>query len=248
MLDNSYSRIQINAELPLSDVTLPVEEGMALQYVVENGVNKVTRATGAATSNLFAGVAMSYFRSPTQAPAVDVLTVDPTTYTVTLSQTPTAAAAILVKNVFIPTSGNTSPIGGSTVYTYDTGAVAPASGHYIVSAGLTTLTFNANSAGQQVYVVYLYALTAQQAAALVGDGILATQASDVTGTIGVIQRGIVYTSNYDPVQDWGATDINNITIAAGGIFTRGGTGAPCPRVLVHTVPTGDQPFLGLMLS
>lgn len=245
-LDLSQTRPQLTAEWPLSLLAGSVEEGQGLQFLIENGTNVVTPGTGAANTNIFAGVALSYFTSPTTGVAVDVVTLDSSGNGV-LSNTPVSSSVI---SAFLSPTLDTGTgdlqdgqyVGG-TALSWVTSA--PDATHFTFTG--TAFSSNASNTGLVVKVIYRYTLTAQQAAALVGDGIAGhTVPSDVTGTIGVIQRGIVFTSNFDVSANWGAADISTIKLATNGLFQVGGTGASV-NADVYSVPSASSPYLGLYL-
>lgn len=258
MLDLSRCKPELTIEMPISTFAQPLKRAWACSLSWKTVRTRLPLAPAQPILNLFCGVALSYFANTTQAPFVDILTVDPNAYTVTLSQIPTAATSILVKNVIANPDGYPPQIGGATVFQYDTGTTAPASGHFIVASNV--LTFNANMAGQQVIVTYRYNLSAAQAQFLIGTGVVGnTMASDVTGTIGIIQKGIVYTTDFNTANDWGAADLGTapggtnsyISLGANGLFQVSisdgtPTGAPV-NATVYEVPSADQPFLGLYL-
>ncbi len=228
-LQLSATRIQLSMEVPLSPNAAQIEEGQALQWTSMNGQNYVTQGTG--TAGQFAGVAFGYFMRPNTGVVVDTLTVPATApYTVTLSQSPNNVAAVSV-------------VSGSTQFTQVTSLTA-ASQYTIGGSNNQTLTFDSANAGATVTVTYRMNLTVFQAEMYTGDGYIVNAPSNVTGTIGVIQKGVVMTSNFDTSVYWGAGNINNITCAAGGYFTTGGSGAAV-NATVYSVPTQDMPYLGL---
>lgn len=241
MLDLTLSKFQIDAEYPVSDTASTIEEGAFLTGVMEDGKFKVAPCAGAA-GEVFAGIAWGYFTSPTTAPMTETGKVDSSAYTFVMSQLPTAATAVRVyKGVVDPITGTVTA--GSPI-TVSAATTAPASG--TVNIAGNTLTFNADMAGQPVLITYRYALTAQQAASYVGDGITQTLGADVSGTIGVIERGRIFTSNFDTSVDWTAAS-PKITLAAGGFITIGGTGTAI-NGRIYALPTAESPFLGIQFD
>jgi hypothetical protein len=263
MLDLSQTRPQLTFEWPLSLYAGLVEEGMGMQFLMENGVNKVTPGTGGASTNLFAGVAMSYFTMPATAVAVDYVTLDSGTLvsgyaSALLSNNPISSSYItaylsptLVNNALSMVDGNYE---GGTQLTY--ASATPDASHFTyTSSSPTVFTTASGSAGKVASVVYRYNLTVTQAMALTGTGVAGgvggpsgagNTAAAVTGTIGIIQKGIVFTNMFDVTANWGATDVANITLATGGNFQIGGTGAAV-NANVFQLPSASSPFLGLYL-
>jgi hypothetical protein len=232
MLELSFSRIQLSMEIPLSANSAALDEGTALEYVMNpngNGQNVVQAGTGTANA-VHAGAALSVFTRPSTMVYVDVLPVGTNPYTVVLSQTPTAATVVTVT------------IGG-VAYTY--GAGTPGATGFQVNGNV--LTFNSAASGLTATVTYRYNITVAQAEMFVGDGVAGGYSpSAVTGTIGVIQRGVIFTSDFDTSKYCGAGNVSNITVGAGGLYTVGGAGAPVVGTVIQ-IPTGDIPFLGLFI-
>lgn len=230
MIQLSQSRIQLSMEQPLYINSTQVEEGQALQWINENGQAMVTPGTG--TAGTFAGIAFGYFMRPSTSAQVDVLTV-PTTapYTITLSQAPNNTAAMTV-------------VYGSTVYAQTVGTLT-GNEYSIGGTNNQTLTFPSTAAGLTFTVTYRFNLSILQAEMFTGDGYIVNAPSNVTGTIGVIQKGVIFTSNFDTSIYWGG--VSSITVGAGGIFTSGGSGATV-QATVFSQPTTDVPYLGLNLQ
>lgn len=233
MIQLSQSRIQLTKEQPLSANAATIEEGMGLQWVMENGQNYVTPGTGA--SGVFAGIAWGYFMRPSSAVKVETFTV-PTTapYTVTLNQSPNAVSSVSV-------------VSGGAQFTYEATTLGAAGEFMVGGTNNQTVTFDAANAGAVVTVTYRYNLTVLQAEQFTGDGYTLNPPANVTGTIGVIQKGTVFVSNFDTSVFWGSGTVTSITLGANGIFTVGGTGASV-NANVFSAPTADVPYLGLELT
>ena len=240
MLQLSMCRIQTMIDLPLNNLAVNnsngnyVEEGSALQYQEYNGYAAVTPSTGTAGYN-FAGVAWGFFMRPSSAVFVDVLTVPTVSpYTVTLSQSPNNLSAITV-------AVGTAPSNNATLYTQTSGT--PTGNEYSIG-GLTNqvLTFPSTSAGMSFVVTYSYNLTVLQAQSFTGDGYIANPPSNVTNSIGVIQKGIIFTSKFDTSVYWG--NVSSVNLGPNGIFTSGGSG-PAVNAIVYALPNTEVPYLGL---
>jgi hypothetical protein len=233
MIELSFSRFQLSMELPLFPQSGTFDEGTGLEFVMSGTQNFLQPGSGTANA-VFAGVAMNVYQRPSTMVFVDTLVI-PTTgtnaLTVTLTQIPlsTAVVSASIGNVALTQSGSAS---ATNVYS-------------IGGTNNQTLTFNAAQGGATVTVIYRYNITVPQAELFVGDGVAGGfSPSTITGTVGLIQKGIVFVSNFDTSKFWGAGNISNITLASGGLFTIGGAGAAVPATVYQT-PSTDIPFLGL---
>jgi hypothetical protein len=239
MLELSLTKILLSQELPLYVNAAAFDEGTALEFVMGTtqantgspvGAGNVVQPTSG-TSAFYAGCALNVFTRPSTGVWVDTLVVGSTVPTVTLTQVPTATTTVSV----VLSGAQLTQVGS-----------APTSAQYTIGGtNNQTLTFNAANAGQTVVVTYRYALTVQQAEIFVGDGVAGGYSpSTVTGTVGSIERGIVFTSDFNTSVYWGAGNVTNITGAAGGLYTTGGSGAAVTGT-VYQIPTQDIPFLGI---
>ncbi|MDE1905434.1 MAG: hypothetical protein KGH75_03160 [Rhodospirillales bacterium] len=240
MLELSLTKILLSQELPLLSTSPAFDEGTGLEFIM--GTNQANTGSPTGAGNVvqpgsgnsgayYAGAALNVYTRPSTGVWVDTLTVSATTYTVTLTQIPTAANTISV-------------VAGGVQYTQVSSN--PTSTQFTVGGtNNQTLTFNSAAAGTIVTVTYTYSLSIQQAEIFVGDGVAGGYSpSSVTNTVGVIERGIFYTSDFTTATYWGAGNVTNITLAAGGLYTTGGSGASVPGT-VYQIPTTDIPFLGL---
>jgi hypothetical protein len=245
MLELSLTKILLSQELPLYSNSAAFDEGTPLEYVMGTtqanvgapvGAGNVVQPGSGTAGAFFAGTALNVFTRPTTMVWVDVLTVSPTTYTATLTQIPTGTTAVAVVL-------GTPPLG--TQLTNITTGSPTTSQVLINGTNNQTLTFNAAAAGSTVTVTYRYNITVLQAEIFVGDGVAAGfSPSTITGTVGCIERGIVFTSNFDTSKYWGAGNITNISLLTGGLYSYGGSGAAVTGT-VYQVPTTDIPFLGV---
>jgi len=234
MISVSRSRwvnIDSLAGQPLYSLAPAIEEGQALCYINEGGLGKATVIAVPAATDKFIGFAYSYFTRPATLVSVESFTVPAATpFTVTLANTPlNATTSMLVKD-----SNNVN-------YTYN---AAPTGTQYSVTGSV--ITVNATQAGLGLTVTYAYNPTVAQVQYLVGDGVAGqSTAAAVTGTIGLIRRGIVYTSNFDPVVDW-ATNPPLFVGANGNVSAT--ASKPPINGYVYEAPSVDNPFLGLHFS
>jgi hypothetical protein len=95
-------------------------------------------------------------------------------------------------------------------------------------------------------VTYKYALSAVQARALQGDVQPGGYAGEYVGQVGLLKRGIIYTSEFDAAVNWAAA--TEIKLGVNGIITdQTGTGAAIKGYVV-SVPNVETPFLGIEFS
>jgi hypothetical protein len=240
--------------MPISPSQTPILEGQGLVYgpLASSGLTQgqatVRPATGA-SGEVFAGVAFSYVQPPTNGQFVDIAVVPsaPGPFTFQLSQ-----ASVINPNTDV---GIFDTLGNAWT---NTGGSAPTTArHFSVSAtGLVTFDSSGGvspDSGTTLNIYYQFALSVAQVTSLFGSNyafVGNTQASQVIGTMGVIKQSqFIYTDQYDPGVNWGANNINNITLSAGGIFTRGGSGATVPGTVIQ-VPDGisfPSPYLGISI-
>ena len=149
-----------------------------------------------------------------------------------------------VEKFVVPASGSVSlqfaPVAGQfSVTDMETGAAV---------AGVTLLgkVLSGMTAGDQVSVVYKYALSVVQARALYGDVQPGGYAGAQVGQIGLAKRGVAYTSEFDASVDWAAATAVKLD-ANGQITDQTGTGVTIPAVVI-ALPSQDIPFLGIEFS
>ena len=185
MLEMTKTRIDDSTTYAVYEGSPFIEEGAALaidpSFYTGEDIAIGIMATPAATTS-FVGIAYSYFTIPNTDVNVESLTVPATApYTVTLTNTPTSGTTLAVKD-----TAGTSYTSGS----------AAAAGVYTIAGN--TLTFDASAEGLTVDITYRWNITVAQAEFRYGDGVAGrTVPSDVTGTMGVIRRGVVSTSCFN---------------------------------------------------
>lgn len=134
-----------------------------------------------------------------------------------------------------------TPVSGQ-VFVFDTTTNTAVVSPTVVNNTVTTLT-----AGDSVQVTYKYALTVLQARALQGDVQPGGYSGAYIGQIGLIKRGLIYTSNFDASVNWAA--VTSIKLAANGIVTgNAGSGNAIAGAVVIAVPGSDVPYLGIEFS
>ena len=149
-----------------------------------------------------------------------------------------------VEKFVVPASGivslNFTPVAGQ-VAVFNTTTNAAVASPTVVGKTITGLT-----AGNAVVVTYKYALSVVQARVLQGDIQPGGYAGAYVGQIGVVKRGVIYTSEFDSSKNWAAATA--IKLAPNGQLTdQTGTGATIDGYVV-AVPGEEVPFLGIEFS
>jgi hypothetical protein len=234
MLELSRSHVVDAGIFSVSALISLIEEGVPLVYAaLENGVEVVRPSTGVANEK-FAGVAQSTHVTPSKAVRYERITV-PTSapYTVTLKKTPSATAAD--RGVFRADTGAAMTLN----------AGAPLTGEHAIAGAV--LTFNVAQAGLAVDVYYVYDLTNAEAIATYGND-RAFSNTQAIKTVSSIRDGVVYTTNYDPAVNWGLDGVNTVIKLGNGRFTIGGAGTTLTNATVASLPTAQDPFLGIRIN
>jgi hypothetical protein len=234
MLDLTQSRIYESIATPLYNFSTTFEDGTGLIGKQVNGIMSATVNAVATNNDLFLGVAMSTLTLPTTAPVVVPITV-PTSapYTVVLTNTPNSGQ---IQVQYAATAG-------SFISETTTGAVT-AAGEFNLTG--STLTFNAADAGAALIVTYNYNVSVIQAQALAGVGLIGgISPANITGTIGTVKRGLIFTSLFDASVNWNST--TSVVVGNNGIFTAGTNTGAAVNGYVASAPSQYSPFLGLWL-
>lgn len=153
-----------------------------------------------------------------------------------------------VEEFTVPSTGNITlsltPVAGQ-VFVFDntTGDAIPTP--TVVGSQVTGLT-----PGDDVSVTYKYAMSVVQATVFQGNIQPGGYSGGYVGQIGVITRGVIYTSEFDASADWSATP--SIWLAPNGQITtlanKGANAVQIPGAYVVAIPGQDQPFVGLAFS
>lgn len=150
-----------------------------------------------------------------------------------------------VESFVVPATGNVTlqfpPVVNQT-FVFDNTSNAAVVAPTVVGKQVTGLTV-----GDEVTVTYKYPLTVIQARALSGDVQPGGYSGAYIGQIGLIKRGLIYTSEFDASKDWAAATA--VKLAAGGQVTdQSGSGVAITNCLIVALPGSDVPFLGLEFS
>jgi hypothetical protein len=218
------SRYPLSTEMKVAVGAQILAEGSALVSSTIAGAFGVKPATDDTTGS-FVGFSVSEQITLASLPKVenfDVTGADGTT--LVLSRTPSASTVFVYNN----TSG--SALAETTDWTV---------------AG-DVLTWVTDQSGDNVDVFYRFVPSAVEAQAFQGDVKPGGAAGFLLDQVGVIQRGVIYTSEFDTSVNWLATN-PVIKTGVGGRVTIGGGGLTIPGVVVSAPNSGgpDGAFLGI---
>lgn len=150
-----------------------------------------------------------------------------------------------IETFTVPATGNVTlqfaPVTGQ-VFVFDDTTQAAVTPTGVVGAQVQGL-----EVGDEVTVTYKYALSVVQARALYGDVQPGGYSGAYIGQIGLVKRGLIYTSEFDASKNWAAATA--IKLAAGGQLTdQSGTGNAITDAYVVALPGVEVPFLGIEFS
>jgi len=153
---------------------------------------------------------------------------------------------------FVPIGAGTTP----QVEIFDVTTQTPVT-TFTTTAGSTVVS--GLTTGDTVNVTYKFATSVIQEVALVGNVQPGGYSGAIVGQIGVITRGVVYTTEFDASVDWDTVTTNvpgvalaatDIVLGANGQLTthaKAATGNAFPGFIVHS-PDQLYPFLGVEFS
>lgn len=207
-------------------------EGVALVYVLENGVGKVKPSTGVAGER-FAGISLSQTQVPDSIARVDEFTV--------------AGDASIQLNRVNVIAGQILVLLEGVALVATTGAVD--AGKYKINLLTGNIELNIADTGspsdtKQISVQYRYTPTVTEAALAQGQGpIGGTTGASSIGVVGVITEGDVATDQFDSASNWAVS--GPVYLGAGGMFTRAAGGTELKGVNVMGIPALGSAFLVL---
>lgn len=226
MLSFPSTKVFQSIERPVAAGSSITAEGKALIGATVGGVFGAKMSAGSA-GEVFLGVSINMLNIPVDAPYQESLT-QGAGNTITLTYTPTASSLLLVDS-------NTS-----TVQTV--GNPGTTANQYSISGQVITL--NAAQTGHAYLAQYRFNLTVAQWVALWGNVHPGGPAGAYLGQTGIIQKGDVYTSEYDTAVDWTGNNLA-VKLGANGIFTTAGSGVTLTNVTVIAPPQAGLGYLGL---
>jgi hypothetical protein len=235
MLDMARSSFHDASEFPLANLVTRIEEGTPVMQVIEGGVAKI-KAAASANTDIFAGVALQQYVTPTTGVYVETVTVPSSSpYTVTLKKSAVVPATDSLAKLVV----------AGTALTWQGTVGSVAASEYNITD--STVTFHSAQAGLKVTVTYRYTLSVNDVYALYGDSWPGNNNAGVIGNVGVIRKGLVFTDKFDASKDWSAVNGSTVIKATAGLFSFGGNGATVPGK-VESVPNADVPFLGIRIN
>jgi hypothetical protein len=217
MLYFPNTRGAVSGEVSVAPSAVVSAEGQALVSVA--GAKPSTGAAG----EVFIGAAVSQQMTLMSVAKVDEA-IQPASSTVTLSRTPSA--------------------GTLSIYDTDTKAIIAVGGAVTLVGKVVTL--EAASVGHKLKFTYKFVPTVTEARALQGDVYPGGPAGAVVNQVGYINKGPVYTDQFDTTVNWAAAN-PVVKLGPNGQFTIGGTGATV-NCAIQAIPSVTSPFLGLLLS
>jgi hypothetical protein len=233
---HTRTQIRQSHERPLdTGSNMPVLEGSALVYSLENGGGAVKVSTGV-DSERFEGFAYSQHQTPRTSNKVEEGVVDPVSYTLKLESAPIGGGGNMVVKA-TDTNQRLSFVASSS----------PAAGQYTIETN-DTVKGHSSLGGKRILATYHYNMTVQEAMARFGDSPPGSYTvSEVTNTVGCIEKGVIYTDQFSPSDDWASfTGTSVIKAGPNGVITMAADadGAVIPATVDH-VPSAELPFLGL---
>lgn len=215
------SKIVDSTEMVVAPGALIQSEGQALVRVASNQAAGVQPSTGN-SSDKFVGFS---FAGTSAAPFIESLSNKVETYVASSTGTITLERT--------PVSGQVS--------VFDNTANSAVSSPSVSGATISSLT-----AGHTYTVTYKFAMTVLEAVGLYGDVQPGGYSGSLYGQVGVITRGLVYTSEFDASKNWAAA--TGVKLAANGQLTDQTGSGVAIAAQIEAVPNEDYPFLGLRIS
>lgn len=227
MLSHAKTRLENSRQYGVASTFAIAAEGLALIFANDNGVANVKPSTSG-TSDQFAGFSLSHTMVPSSALYYGTITAAATV--LTLPNTPISGQIVLMDGAQVLTAGNP----------------ATTANEYSISGNVVTL--HSGQSGKAITVRLRYALTAEQAVQLYGEGMPGDlAAADIYDRVGAITKGTVYTDQYDVTGTWTAGAAVK-SGANGQVVPAAGTGTTIPGCVVAEVPSASNGgFLGLHL-
>lgn len=152
--------------------------------------------------------------------------------------------AVKVESFRVPTSGvvrlSRTPIANQLIVRND------ADGTVVTGYTLAGTVLSGLPQGEDLSVTYKYVNTELEAVVAQGNVVPGGYIGSQIGQIGLVTRGVVYTSNFDTGVDW-ATEGDAIVLGANGQLTvaaNSPTGVAI-RGFVIELPSVDQPLIGI---
>jgi len=223
------SKIFKSQEFPVLAGTLITAEGLALIQSISGGVEYADLSAGGA-SEVFLGVSYGEVFTPVTKVNVEVLTC-PAALTLTLLHS-------VLSNTEVFAYDATSPAAltiGNPANALEYSVVGP------------LLTFNVARLAHSIVITYRYTPSAEELVAKDNIRITSFSSSDYIGSIGVIQKGEIYTDKFNVASNWVAA--TGVETGTGGYFdVNGGVGTLIPGAVISHVADANFPYLGIRLK
>lgn len=234
-LKRTFSSQRINRAL--ASGTVVEQEGLIMVGVIEDGVEKAAIAATAAGTDVPIGYSQTADSQPDRTSEVEVVTI------------PSAPAALEIdlRNQNLVSSRIRAVTAGGLVLTIDeTFAGATADDSVKVDLATGRMKFHAGEAGATVTVTYLYDMTLVQSKQMFGERFINNRGLHSEHGFIELGNGLgeLWTDQFNTALDWSAGTA--ITLGDAGQITQGGAG-PALDALVVSVPTADNPYLGLRI-
>jgi len=215
------TKIVDSTEMVVAPGAIIQAEGQALVRLSGNQAAGVQASTGD-SGEVFVGFS---FAGTSAAPFPETLTNKVETYV--------ASAGGTIKLSRTPISGQVS------VFNVTTGT--PVASPTVAGDTISDLT-----AAQTYMVTYKFAETVFESVARQGDVQPGGYSGSIYGQMGVITRGLVFTSEFDASVNWRAATA--VKLAANGQLTDQTGAGNDIRAQIEAIPSEDYPFLGLRFS
>jgi len=235
-LKRTYSSQHINRAL--ASGTVVEQEGLIMVSRLEDGVEKAGIAATIGGTDIAIGYSQTADSQPDRTSQVEEVTV------------PSAPAALEIdlRNQNLVTLRLRAVTAGGLVLTIDeTFAGATANDSVKVDLATGRLKFHADEAGATVTITYLYDLTLIQSKQRFGERFINNRGLHSEHGFIELGHGLgeLWTDQFNTALDWSAGTA--ITLGDAGVITQGGAG-PALDALVVSVPSSDNPYLGLRIK
>lgn len=240
MLYSAKTRIDDALPAPLAANVIISQPGTPLVMVPGGTVT----TDGTATNARFFGVSQGMKVMPSKKVQVELITVPDGGGNIQLTRRVSAGTTACISATPGVTWTTQASVDMLTATSDPSSPSAGVAAGWSAAGSASSLKFNTADAGKVLQVVYSTDLTVEEARRIDGDGVIGQNPIDAIKMVVGIRRGLVYTDQFDPGNDWAAED--QVRVSAAGKFVGGNTGATV-NCQICEVPSVDVPFLGLLL-
>ena len=223
MLLFDKTRILESVEVPVQTGFTVTAEGQALVSDYTGGVFGVKPSTAPAGQYYGASIAQQLtllYLPMMESVVTPTLAGPPVLFTITLARTPASNIRFYNETTSVAIA---TPV-----------AVPAAAGEYNLTGNVLTLFYAGNGAGNTLSLSYRYSPTTVEAMTVQGDIPPGGAANLTLGTMGVIRKGRIATTEFDTSVDWSVT-APVLTVGANGLYTIGGATA-VPNAIIIEIP------------